>query len=347
MLIPINDSVDVPLQNVKDAAKTLNHAITQFQDENYRQELFDVIKKAAHKDTSTKEDAQNYISQAMYLQSKCYTSLLSNNHTYLTADVCDMVAETQGTLKEWTVHDLPIEPNTSGTVLFEKPKFVKETKISTDDGSGSTRQHANIMGICWLYFTNQTIGEEPNTHQGDILWASLICNIQREDGSENKINYDFGGNEFAYEVHKDGTLHSFVENVQNGYYDKAIIDYFAATMMLMQQREIIAEPATYAPTAKRGKRRDPMLVPTGTDGEKTPFRISTVSLSETVRKAYAANSSSTGQRPTKSWWVKGHWRRQAHGPNRSLRKLIYIHPHISGNINAPLDDRKTMTKVVP
>ena len=129
--------------------------------------------------------------------------------------------------------------------------------------------------------------------------------------------------------------------------DEAVVDYFAATMMLMQQREIIAEPATYAPTVKRGKRRDPMLVPTGADGEKTSFRISTVSLSDTVRTAYAANSAGTGQRLTKSWWVKGHWRRQPYGPGRSLRKLIYIHPHISGNINAPLDDRKTMTKVVP
>ena len=157
------------------------------------------------------------------------------------------------------------------------------------------------------------------------------------------MDYAFGGDEFAYEVCKDGTLRPIADGDD---YDKFIIDYFAATMMLTQQREIIAPPNSYRPTVKHGKRRDPMLVPTG-DNTREPMKISTISLSETVRKAYADNSSSTGQKPTKSWWVKGHWRRQAHGPNHSLRKLIYIHPHISGNVNAPLDDRKTMTKVVP
>lgn len=163
------------------------------------------------------------------------------------------------------------------------------------------------------------------------------------------MNYGLGGNEFAYEVLKDKTLYPLTEESGSNIYDKSIMNYFAATMMLMQQREIITEPTTYEPTIKRGKRHDPVLVPSGTDGEKIPFRISTVSLSETVRKAYAANSfnSGTGKKPTKSWWVKGHWRHQTYGPGRTLRKLIYIHPHISGNVNAPLDDRKTITKVVP
>jgi hypothetical protein len=30
------------------------------------------------------------------------------------------------------------------------------------------------------------------------------------------------------------------------------------------------------------------------------------------------------------WVVSGHWRNQAHGPNRSLCRPIYIEPHLKG-----------------
>ena len=347
MLTPVNNDIEVPSQKPKDVVKLINHLIAQFQNENYKQTLFDMIKKAAREETNTKEEEQIYISELINAQRKCYTALLSNNYTYLTADVCDMVAETQETLKEWTVQDLLIEPNTSGVVLFEKPKFTKETKITTDAEPGTVTQHTYAMGICWIYFTDQTIGKKPDAHQGDVLWASLIAGVPRQH-STMELNYGLGGNEFAYQVLKDGTLDPLTEESPGNSYDQAIMDYLAATMMLMQQREIIAEPSVYEPTVKRGKRRDPVRIPTA-NNTLEPMKISTVSLSETVRAAYAANTTNTGtgQKPTKSWWVKGHWRHQPHGPGKTLRKLIYIHPHISGNINAPLDGRKTITKVTP
>lgn len=41
----------------------------------------------------------------------------------------------------------------------------------------------------------------------------------------------------------------------------------------------------------------------------------------------AQNESRRGRRVKASWFVRGHWRHQPHGPGRKLRKLIWIQPH--------------------
>ena len=341
MLIPIDNNTNVPLQKPKSAAITLNDAINMFTDPKRIDQTHNNIINIAMSVYSDAASQKNYIKTVLRSLSRCEYALKSNNYTYLTADVCDMIAETQKSLKNWNIYDLSIEPGTDGLVIFEKPKYQTfvENEISKLQKLGRT----NVVGILWCYENQATI--EGEAQKTNILWISLM--LDSNDKTSNKTEYGFGSNEFAYEIEKDGSLTPFWEYDENTADHKMILNYFAATMMLMQQREIIAEPVTCTPTVKRRKRRDPVLVPTSKDGEKVPFRISTVSLSENLRKAYAANNTGTGQKPTKSWWVKGHWRRQAYGPQRSLRKLIYVHPHISGNVNAPLDEHKTITKVVP
>lgn len=39
---------------------------------------------------------------------------------------------------------------------------------------------------------------------------------------------------------------------------------------------------------------------------------------------------------TRRFWVSGHWRNQAHGPRRSLRRPVYIHPFLKGPDDAPI-----------
>lgn len=53
-------------------------------------------------------------------------------------------------------------------------------------------------------------------------------------------------------------------------------------------------------------------------------------------------ASSAGHHLTKRFIVRGHWRNQAHGPNRSLRRPTWISPHIKGPEHAPLDARPTV-----
>lgn len=48
-------------------------------------------------------------------------------------------------------------------------------------------------------------------------------------------------------------------------------------------------------------------------------------------------SEATGERQyNRRWWVGGHWRQQACGPNRSQRKPIYVAPYIKGPEDKPL-----------
>lgn len=47
---------------------------------------------------------------------------------------------------------------------------------------------------------------------------------------------------------------------------------------------------------------------------------------------------------SRRWMVRGHWRLQPHGPERSLRKAIWIDPHVKGPEDKPLDVRETIWK---
>lgn len=46
------------------------------------------------------------------------------------------------------------------------------------------------------------------------------------------------------------------------------------------------------------------------------------------------------------WVVKGHWRQQPYGPGRSLRKPVWIRPHIKGPEGAPLLPPSEVVKVL-
>ena len=343
MLIPIDNDVDVQHINEKEASIALQENITNSCNSDFREKMQEALEKRAFAIASNVEDAQHQANIFIQAYNRSQRALVSNNYTYLTADVCDMITETQQSLPSWTVSDLPIQPGVSGIILFEKPKY--QTSMADFQNSQIVPLSTDVLGLLWTYYTDTYIEDIHGTPHTDALWVGLITDYSQN--SKKSTRYGYASGEFAYAIDPDESLTPICIHNDQGPYDEAIVDYFAATMMLIQQREIIAEPETYKPTVKRGKRRDPVLIPTGKNGEKIPFRISTVSLSETARTAYAANNAGTGHKPNKSWWVKGHWRRQPYGPQSSLRKLIYIHPHISGNVNAPLDERKTITKVVP
>ncbi|MFN8034034.1 MAG: hypothetical protein U0Q47_12165 [Mycobacterium sp.] len=69
---------------------------------------------------------------------------------------------------------------------------------------------------------------------------------------------------------------------------------------------------------------------------------SAVSLIELRRPARDGTADSGGgqrRRSDKRWWVDGHWRQQAWGPKRVLRKPIWISPYIKGDPEGELSER--------
>ncbi|WP_327040008.1 hypothetical protein OG400_18885 [Micromonospora ureilytica] len=84
--------------------------------------------------------------------------------------------------------------------------------------------------------------------------------------------------------------------------DKAVTKTYARTNRPIPELRIVRI---------RGHRTTP-----GSDGEPTP--------------------GSQERSQTSRFWVSGHWRNQAHGPGRSLRRPVYIHPFLRGPDNAPI-----------
>ena len=56
----------------------------------------------------------------------------------------------------------------------------------------------------------------------------------------------------------------------------------------------------------------------------------------TQREDTAATVASTGRAYTSRVWVSGHWRNQAYGKGRALRRPVYIHPFLRGPDDAPI-----------
>lgn len=89
-------------------------------------------------------------------------------------------------------------------------------------------------------------------------------------------------------------------------------------------------------------------IPTATEQSAAPFDAeddanSSVTIIELRRLrqpdgAAAEGGSREGSRSDKRFWVSGHWRQQACGPGRKLRKPLWISPFIKGPESAPLAD---------
>lgn len=104
--------------------------------------------------------------------------------------------------------------------------------------------------------------------------------------------------------------------------------------LLMSSTRIVATRTITARTSSAGTAQRP------------DAPASAVSLIELRRLSQADRASSesgaSGRDYSKKWWVAGHWRQQACGPKRSLRKPIWISPYIKGPDGAPLSTRVTV-----
>lgn len=65
----------------------------------------------------------------------------------------------------------------------------------------------------------------------------------------------------------------------------------------------------------------------------------------TISSGQSAASSGSGNSPAARFLVRGHWRNQAHGPARALRKLMWIQPHWRGPEDSPVVPPTKVVKV--
>lgn len=82
-----------------------------------------------------------------------------------------------------------------------------------------------------------------------------------------------------------------------------------------------------------------------TDRPPLPRDVTIIDLRRTEPKPREDDPEHPGREYTRRWWVDGHWRQQACGPEHSQRKPVWIAPHIKGPEGLPLDEDKPRVHV--
>jgi hypothetical protein len=109
--------------------------------------------------------------------------------------------------------------------------------------------------------------------------------------------------------------------------------FAAAFAILSQQTNVTATRVvdTDRHAAKRLKRRK--------------YRAPKIRLVDIHKPKSAPSGKTRDVEWTKRWLVRGHWRQQAYGPGRKLRRPLYIQPFIKGPEDKPLEVSPEVVKV--
>jgi hypothetical protein len=99
-----------------------------------------------------------------------------------------------------------------------------------------------------------------------------------------------------------------------------------ATWLLIAQKAAETVPADIDKTVRKRYARAKRPLP--------DVRI--VRIRAHTQREDTATPTGTGRTYTSRVWVTGHWRNQAHGPGRTLRRPVYIHPFLRGPEDAPI-----------
>ena len=87
--------------------------------------------------------------------------------------------------------------------------------------------------------------------------------------------------------------------------------------------------------------RNPATAERGRSGDQLPdFKLwslgKDIKLDSNIIEAVRSFSREGGSSPKVQSLVSGHWKRQAHGPGRRLRKLVHVAPYWRGPLDAPV-----------
>ena len=114
--------------------------------------------------------------------------------------------------------------------------------------------------------------------------------------------------------------------VDNPHDDRSAI--LLATWLLIAQKTAEEVPAEIDKTVRKKYARAQRPLP--------DLRIVRIRAHAQREDAAKTTAPETGRTYTSRVWVTGHWRNQAYGPGRSLRRPVYIHPFLRGPEDAPI-----------
>ena len=106
----------------------------------------------------------------------------------------------------------------------------------------------------------------------------------------------------------------------------------AATWLLIAQHIADTQPVPPDPATRRSYSRAGRTIPD----------VRVVRIRPHTTGASRVGPADGGRSYQRRFWVTGHWRNQAYGPQRTLRRPVYIHPFLKGPDDQPINATTTV-----
>lgn len=241
--------------------------------------------------------------------------------TWLDSGVCEMLADTYSDVPAFSPQ--ACMPGDSGTIALESPFFtvaftshMHDQTVLADCDALHWHRIGDMVRISALSrFEGKRHHLSPFRRAcplHEALAVMIDFDVVRETGAE--VEYRISGDvKSADRVQASGD---------------AIVSAMASVWLLLSQPRVMQEDAPVVASVRR-RRSAPG------ESKKRPVRVSVRTLETSPRSGARGG----GRKATSRWWVRGHWRQQAWGKNRALRKPVFIAPHTAGSSDGDLDDR--------
>lgn len=155
---------------------------------------------------------------------------------------------------------------------------------------------------------------------GDQIRIESYCRADRfpdAQGFLEPVWYHTGTADGLYEFDAPGAIASTVQ----------LMSFFAAAALLMASPGV-ADKSTVVPKTKAARK----------DAKKGRSGNVTVIDLHAPKHVATGETDESGRVYTHRWMVRGHWRNQPHGPNRSRRSIRWIPSYIKGPAGMPLKE---------
>jgi hypothetical protein len=186
--------------------------------------------------------------------------------------------------------------------------------------------------------------------EGRFLFFSCYLNAEGASRwsytlvTETPAGRDWGLSIWAYHIPQTEILRDDLPH-QWDILPRTALDHRADQLI---RRLIVGLCLWYSDPTKLGEPRPPQKFKAraerNRDGRELPsFKVwnlgHEIKLDTRVIEAVRAYSREGGSSPKVQSLVSGHWKQQAHGPSRSLRKVVHIEPYWRGPLDAPVLDK--------
>lgn len=259
----------------------------------------------------------------------------------VTPDMCDLITFAAAGLEDEDTWDFSLAPTGCGFVRFDKPLRIQNVQGNTYLlnwlvwGQTSTPDGRTGTGL-WQF--NDGATDPDDLHR--LFWGrgveegfteESMDRLRRSIGRWNAIGADMvqhgrplGPSEL------EPTPGQIAEHIKDG---GEFGSTFKATNVLrlvhalwLMLNQTVTHVEDEVPDRAARRRAERMRIPP----QVTVIRL---------RREVSAQSRPEGESHIEwqhRWIVRGHWRWQAYGPNRSERRRIWIHPFVKGPEGAPL-----------